>query len=81
MLYFTILKQARRMSFCPVLPDGEFGSDGKEFYVYFFSTEAIVAGRDGKVYLFHVRELKDDKPLNGHAAISGYMVQGEDQLT
>lgn len=75
MLYFTILRQARQLVYCPTV-NGEMGEEQKPLYVHFYSTEAIVASRDGQTFLFHVREIRTE----GAAAISGYMVAGEDQL-
>ena len=75
MLYFTILRDARQLVYCPTI-NGEMGKEQPPMYVNFYSTEAIVASREGQTCLFYVRDIRTE----GKAAISGYMVAGEDQL-
>lgn len=76
MLFFTILKAARKLVFCPTDGKGEMGDDLPSMYVYLYNAEGIVASREGKTHLFHVREIRSESA----ATVSGYCVEGEDSL-
>ncbi len=71
MLYFTVLRASRQLVLGPLE-----GEDREPYYCQFYSPECLVAQRDGKTVVFHVTEIKSDSK----AAISGYCVEGEDQI-
>ena len=76
MLHFTILRHSRQLRYCPFV-NGEMLEDRPSMATHFYSTEAIVAqDSDGITRLFHIVELTDES----EATVSGYMVEGEDQL-
>lgn len=73
MVYFTIIRDSRRLYFC--MPG--FGKGPAPMDVLFYSTECIVAQREGEgLLLFYVRKIKSESD----ASISGYMIRGEDEL-
>lgn len=76
MLYFTILRQSKRMAYCPTDCEGWCGEESAQMDIQFFNTEVIVASRNGVTRLFHVREIRRES----EATISGWCVEGEDQL-
>lgn len=76
MLYFTILKAARQLALCPVDNEGHLGAELDVQYVQFYSSECLVATREGLTRLYYVREIKRESD----ACISGYCVEGEDEL-
>lgn len=71
MLYFTLLRASRKLAVGP--RDEEVK---RLYYCQFYSAECMVAQVEGKTRLFHITEIRSEST----ACISGYCVEGEDQL-
>lgn len=71
MLFFTILRQCRRLCIGNIEE-----KDREPYECLFYSVEIMVARRNGRLFVFHVTEIRSEST----ASISGYCVEGEDQL-
>ena len=76
MYHFTVFKNSCSLAIASVLPEGGLGDDLPRLYIFFLNAESIVAGRDGKTRLFHIREIHRENDV----CMVGYCVEGEDQL-
>ena len=76
MYHFTVFKCPRSLHIAPVLRGGVLGEDQPKMYVTFLNGEVIVANREGKHCLFHIRDIHRENDV----CMVGYCVEGEDAL-